>query len=172
MKKLMKTLSLVMAAALTFGLAACEKTSELTEIDTALLHGQWDVNTAIMAYSMTGAGPDMDISENDTLNFQPGDATFTFNADNTLTVSYIDEETNERTTETSPYTISGANITINASSIPGASANPALASSKLVMTVTTLTETNLEMGTTFNQSFNGISVNMDVQMALTKSASN
>ena len=172
MKKLMKTFSLVMAAALTFGLAACEKTSELTEIDTALLHGKWNVNAAIMAYSMTGAGPDMDISENDTLTFRPGDATFTFNDDNTLTVSYIDEETNERVTETSPYTISGANITINASSIPGASDNPALAGRNLVMTVSTLTETTLEMGTSFNQSFNGITVNMDVQMSLTKSASN
>lgn len=172
MKKLMKTFSLVMAAALTFGLASCEKTTELTEIDTDLLHGTWDVNTATMAYSMTGAGPDMDISENDTLNFQPGDATFTFNADNTLTVSYIDEETNQRTTETTPYTISGAKITISASSIPGAASIPGLAISKLEMTVTTLTESTLEMGTSLNQSFRGVSVKMDVQMALTKSASN
>lgn len=162
MKKLTKVLSMFMMAALAFGVVACEKETGLSEIDYELLQGTWDADTVIVVYSISGVGADVDGEGNDTLTFDPGEVPFTFNADSTLTFYTVDPEKGLPVEETVPITISGGNITIPASCIPGTPAY--FGNNKLAMITTTLNETKLKMENSFNLSI----ASMEVKMSLTR----
>ncbi len=162
MKKQTKVLSMFMMAALAFGVVACEKETGLSEIDYELLQGTWDADTVIVVYSISGVGADVDGEGNDTLTFKPGEVPFTFNADSTLTFYTVDPEKGLPVEETVPITISGGNITIPASCIPGTPAY--FGNNKLAMITTTLNETKLEMENSFNLSI----ASMEVKMSLTR----
>ena len=167
MKKQTKVLSMFMMAALAFGVVACEKETGLSEIDYELLQGTWDADTVIVVYSISGVGADVDGEEgNDTLTFKPGEVPFTFNADSTLTFYTVDPEKGLPVEETVPITISGGNITIPASCIPGTPAY--FGNNKLAMITTTLNETKLEMENSFNLSIGDLSTSMEVKMSLTR----
>lgn len=108
MKKSLKTLAAVVIAALTFGLTACTKDAD------DLIIGSWEMTSMTYSIDISGA-PEDSWSRSNTWTPEQGESTvWTFNKDNTVTVT--DTENGETTTENGTYSVKDNTLTMTVDS--------------------------------------------------------
>ena len=150
MKNVIKTLAVALCAALTFGLTGCSKDAE------DLIIGKWDLLEAISTTTVSGTGTEYDGTMTDTTTFKEGEASFTFNEDNTVVIYSVDEETGEPSTETGTYTLNDKKLILSSN---GRSNE---------MTIIEISKKEMTLNTTMSMSEDGASMTMSVDMRFKK----
>ena len=149
MKKTMKFLAMAFVVALTLGITGCQKDNE------DLIIGKWNVLDMISTTTISGMGSEYDGVVTDTVTYKEGEASFTFNEDNTV-VAYSIEENGEPSIENGTYTLNDNSLILT------------LDDQSAEMTIVKLNKKEMTLNGSSNREQGGVSIAVSVDLHFKK----